>query len=136
MGREDLLGDSRYKSIALRMAHREELIADLEKTFGTRTVDEWVDALLDVGVPAGPIYNYAQALNSEHAVHRGALMDIEHPVEGAIRSMGFPVKLSGTPQQIRRPPPLLGEHTYEILSELTLSEADRHELMLVAGGSA
>jgi formyl-CoA transferase len=132
MGREDLLGDSRYQSIASRMANREELIDDLEKTFKDRTADEWVDSLLKVGVPAGPIYDYAQALNSEHAVHRKVLMDIEHPVEGTLISMGFPVKLSGTPQQVRRPPPLLGEHTKEILSELTLSEADRLELMQAA----
>jgi formyl-CoA transferase len=135
IGREDLLGDSQYNSIASRMAHREELIADLEKTFGDRTVDEWVSTLLEVGVPAGPIYDYAQVLDSEHAVYRNVIMDVEHPIEGTIRSMGFPVKLSGTPQQVRRPPPLLGEHTIEILSELKLSETDRQEIMQAAGVS-
>ena len=133
MGREDLLADVRYKSIASRMANREELIVDLETTFGGRTVEEWVDALLDVGVPAGPIYDYAQALNSDHATHRKALMNIEHPVEGTIASMGFPVKLSGTPQQVRRPPPLLGEHTSEILAELKLSAKDLEEVLHAAG---
>ena len=133
--RPDLIEDPRYASIAARLANREALVADLETTFATRPAEEWVDKLLAVGIPAGPIYDYAQALNNEHAVHREVLMDIEHPIEGTVRSIGFPVKLSGTPQQVRRPPPLLGQHTDEILSELALSEEDRRAVLSSAAGS-
>ena len=74
--------------------------------------------LLAAGVPAGPILNYAEALGSDHAKERGMVMEIDHPVEEKVRSIGFPVKLSETPQQVRLPPPLLGEHTEAVLAEL------------------
>lgn len=119
--RPDLLANPAYKTNALRMAGREALIADLETSFMTRTRDEMVDLLLGVGIPAGPINDYAEVLSSDHAKARGAVMEIDHPVEGRVNSIGFPVKLSGTPQQVRRHPPLLGEHTEEILAELGMS---------------
>ena len=134
--RPDLLADPRFATIALRLANREALIADLETTFATRPATVWIDALLAAGIPAGPIYDYAKALDNEHADHREVLMDIDHPVEGRVRSMGFPVKLSGTPQQVRRPPPRLGEHTGEILAELDLSENDRRALLSGMGATA
>jgi formyl-CoA transferase len=58
-------------------------------------------------------------------------MTIEHPIEGAVPNIGFPVKLRGTPQQIRRPPPLLGEHNDEIFAELGITESERR---LATGG--
>jgi crotonobetainyl-CoA:carnitine CoA-transferase CaiB-like acyl-CoA transferase len=118
--RPDLLKDPRFASIADRLANRLALIEELEKTFATETAEEWVRLMLGAGIPAGPIYNYAEALENDHARHRDVVMDLDHPVEGKVHSIGFPVKLSGTPQQVRLPPPLLGQHTEEILSELGL----------------
>jgi formyl-CoA transferase len=118
--RPDLLKDPRFASIADRLANRLALIEELEKTFVTQTAEEWVRLMLGAGIPAGPIYNYAEALENDHARHRNVVMDLDHPVEGKVHSIGFPVKLSGTPQQVRLPPPLLGQHTEEILSELGL----------------
>ena len=118
--RPDLLKDPRFASIADRLANRLALIEELEKTFVTQTAEEWVRRMLGAGIPAGPIYNYAEALENDHARHRNVVMDLDHPVEGKVHSIGFPVKLSGTPQQVRLPPPLLGQHTEEILSELGL----------------
>ena len=77
-------------------------------------------ALLAVGIPAGPICNIEQALNNEHAKAREAVMEFDHPVEGRVKSIGFPVKLSESKQRVRRHPPLLGEHNEEILKELGL----------------
>ena len=118
INRPDLLEDSRFASIANRLANRVTLIEELEKTFVTRPAEDWVAQMLAVGIPAGPIYDYAQALDNDHARHRNVVMEIDHPVEGRVRSIGFPVKLSGTPQLVRMPPPLLGAHTEEILTEL------------------
>ena len=128
MDRTDLLSDERYATIADRLANRAPLIEDLEKTFVTAPMEEWVEKLLAAGIPAGPIYNYEQALDNDHARLRQVSMEINHPIEGRIRSIGFPVKLSGTPQQIRRPPPLLGEHNAELLAELGVSASQVEEM--------
>jgi crotonobetainyl-CoA:carnitine CoA-transferase CaiB-like acyl-CoA transferase len=99
-----------------------------------RNAAEWVEILLAAGIPAGPIMNYAQALSSEHAIAREAVMEIEHPIEGRVKSIGFPVKLSETKQQVRRPPPLLGEHNEEILGELGIDSATRDALRAEGAG--
>jgi crotonobetainyl-CoA:carnitine CoA-transferase CaiB-like acyl-CoA transferase len=118
IGREDLLSDARFAKIADRLANRQVLIAELEKVFVTRTADESIERMLAVGIPAGPILDYTQALDSDHAGTRNMVMKIDHPVEGTVRMIGFPVKLSGTPQQVQRSPPLLGADTEAILREL------------------
>ena len=128
LGRPELSSDARFASVSGRLANRIVLIEELEKSFAAKTADEWVDALLAVGIPAGPICNIEQALNSEHAKAREAVMEFDHPVEGRVKSIGFPVKLSESKQRVRRHPPLLGEHNEEILSELGLKKKDMDEL--------
>jgi crotonobetainyl-CoA:carnitine CoA-transferase CaiB-like acyl-CoA transferase len=128
LGRPELFSDSRFASVSGRLANRLVLIEELEKSFASKTADEWIDALLAVGIPAGPICNLEQALNSEHAKAREAVMEIDHPVEGRVKSIGFPVKLSESKQRVRRHPPLLGEHNEEILTELGLDKAGMDEL--------
>lgn len=122
MSREDLITHPDYVTNALRMKNREALIADLETTLVTRTRDEWVRALLGAGIPAGSILDYSEALGNEHAAARDMVMPITHPVEGQVRNIGFPVKLRGTPQQVRRHPPLLDEHRAELLRELGIDD--------------
>jgi formyl-CoA transferase len=126
--RADLSGDARFKSIADRLLNRAVLIEELEKSFATRSAADWIDILLAAGIPAGPILNYAQALASEHAQAREAVMEYEHPIEGKVKSIGFPVKLSETKQRVRLPPPLLGQHNEEILAELGIDPAIREQL--------
>jgi crotonobetainyl-CoA:carnitine CoA-transferase CaiB-like acyl-CoA transferase len=125
LGRPDLEANPSYKTNADRLANRAALAHDLEATFVTRSRDEWVSLLLKAGVPAGPISDYAEVFASDHAHARRIKMTLTHPIEGAIPNIGFPVKLSGTPQQIRRPPPLLGQHNDEIFAELGLSDSER-----------
>jgi crotonobetainyl-CoA:carnitine CoA-transferase CaiB-like acyl-CoA transferase len=120
MQRGDLLQDERFGTIALRLANRQALQDELEKSFATKPKDYWVSTLLDNGIPAGPILSYPEAFGSEHAAARNMRMEIDHPVEGRVPNIGFAVKLSGTPQQVRRHPPRLGEHTKEILEEMGL----------------
>jgi crotonobetainyl-CoA:carnitine CoA-transferase CaiB-like acyl-CoA transferase len=126
--RPDIFADSRFKSIADRLLHRVALIEALEKSFAARNAADWIDILLAAGIPAGPILNYAEALASEHAQARAVVMEMDHPVEGKVKSIGFPVKLSETNQRVRLPPPLLGQHNDEILAELGIDEKTRAQL--------
>jgi crotonobetainyl-CoA:carnitine CoA-transferase CaiB-like acyl-CoA transferase len=118
LNRPDLLDDPRFATNVDRMSHREALEAALSTTLKTRTADEWVAALLDAGIPAAPIFTYAEAVTSEQAQAREMVLEMEHPVEGRIPQIGFPAKMRGTPQQLRCPPPLLGEHTEEVMREI------------------
>ncbi|WCM26640.1 CoA transferase [Sphingomonas sp. QA11] len=118
LGREELQDVPDYSTNAARVANRIELIAELAPTFLTRTSQEWIDALLGAGVPAAPILDYEQAMASEQAIARNMVMEVAHPVEGTFKSLGFPVKMMGTPQEVRLPPPLINEHADEIRREL------------------
>ncbi|UAK23281.1 CaiB/BaiF CoA transferase family protein [Sphingomonas nostoxanthinifaciens] len=118
MSLPELNDDPRFGDNSVRVANAAVLIDTLRPTFATRTVEQWVSGLLAAGVPAGPILDYAQSLASDHAAARQMVQDIPHPVEGSFKALGFPVKLSATPQQLRMPPPLLDQHGAEIKAEL------------------
>ena len=133
LDRGDLLDDPRFVDISARLANREILIEELEKSFAVKTAEEWVALLLAAGIPAGRMNTYPEAFDSEHARHRQMRIDIPHPIEGSVPNIGFPVKLSGTPQQVRMHPPLLGEHSDALLDELGLSAADIERMR--AGGA-
>jgi crotonobetainyl-CoA:carnitine CoA-transferase CaiB-like acyl-CoA transferase len=124
LGRKDLTEDRRFSTNEDRMNHREELVEELESVLKERDTDEWEKLLLEEGVPVGPIYNYKQVFEDPHTQAREMVVEMEHPVEGTVRSLGIPVKLSETPAEIRYPAPLLGEHTEETLAqELGYSKA-------------
>ena len=118
LDRPDLLKHPAYETVSLRLKHREALIEELELEFAKKDSSAWVDSRLEAGIPAGPILTYPEAFEGEHGTHRRMCMEIDHPIEGKVKNIGFPVKMLGTPQQVRRHPPLLGEHTEEILAEL------------------
>lgn len=117
IGGETLLGDARYATNADRIKNLAFLIDELETIFSKRTAEEWVEIILEAGVPAAPILNYHEATTSEQAQARQMVLPIDHPVEGRINTLGFPVKLSRTPQTVRHAPPLLGQHTREVMLE-------------------
>ena len=126
--RTELLDDPRFTTISQRLANRPALEEELERSFRQQPKDYWVSTLLEAGIPAGPILTYPEAFGSEHAKARNMRMEIDHPVEGRVPNIGFPVKLSGTPQQVRRHPPLLGEHNDEVLAELGIGAAESARL--------
>lgn len=131
IGRPELKDDPRYANNIDRVQRRGELADELRPTFVTRTAEEWVDLFLGAGVPAGPINDYSVALDNEHVHHRKAVIEIEHPVEGSFKALGFPAKLSHTPAAVRRPPPLLGQHNDEILAELDLIDQQNRKTVPV-----
>ena len=118
IGRADLPDDPRFATNADRMANLPALVDELEQALAGRTTAEWVDALLEAGVPAGPILDYAQVVADPHTRAREMVVEMEHHEAGTVRALGIPVKLSATPGTIRRPAPLLGQHSDEIRAEL------------------
>jgi formyl-CoA transferase len=121
--RPALATDARFASNGARMTNRPALTRELETALAGRTTAEWVDRLLAAGVPAGPLHDYDQVMNDPHTHARQMIEEIHHPVAGTVRTLGFPVKMTGTPLRVRRPPPSLGEHNAELRRELGLEPA-------------
>ncbi|QTF92124.1 CoA transferase [Halomonas sp. BM-2019] len=119
--RPELMEDPRFLTNSDRGQHVEELEALLESLMAERDVNEWLTLCDQAGVPAGPINDFAQAMADEHYLARGMVQEMEHPVIGKMKTIGFPSKFSQTPSQIRAPAPLFGQHTDEVLGELGLT---------------
>ena len=93
----------------------------------------WIDALDGAGIPSGPINTVAEALDSPQTRGREMVTEIEHPVIGMMRMLGLPIRQEGTPATIRRHPPMLGEHTDEILGEYLGMSTDQIDRLRSAG---
>gem|GEM_PF-96627 len=117
LGLPHLVDDPRFSTNADRLQRRPELAALLEDATAGRTTDEWVEDLVAAGVPGGPLLDYPRALADPHTEATGMLVQTEHPVAGTIRMLGSPLHLSDSTFTVRRPPPLLGEHTDEVLAD-------------------
>ena len=115
--RRDLLEDRRFATNAARMENLDPLVATLQQTFGTESTDHWLRVLGDAGVPCGPINDLAEVYADPQVKARDMVVELDHPTAGSTRVIGIPVKLSATPGSIRRPAPMLGEHTDEVLAE-------------------
>lgn len=113
LGREDLPEDPFPPREDMERAK-----AVLTEIFLTKPRDEWVRILWENDLPAGPVNSFAEAFSDPQMVAREMLLHVDHPVEGKIPQIGFPVKFSATPGKITRHPPMLGEHTDEILRSL------------------
>ncbi len=118
LGREDLAADPRFRTNPDRVAHRDVLLPLLETIFAAQPTAYWRSALDAAGVPNGPIYLLSELFADPQVLHRGLVVEMEHPTAGRIRQTGLPVRLSETPGAVRTPPPRLGEHTDAILREL------------------
>jgi len=122
LNRPDLAENPRYGSNALRVQHRKELVLILAEEFTKKTRDEWMESLVAEGIPCGPINSMESLFNDPQVLHRHMVEVVDHPTIGKLKLVGIPVKYSEATPRIRRPPPLLGEHTEEILREfLSLS---------------
>lgn len=117
LNRADLGEDPRFKDAAGRLVHREALAAELAVEFKKRTSAEWLAALEQAKVPAGPVLNVLQMHADEQTVARDMVLEVNHTRIGAMKTLGAPVKFSATPGGVRRGAPIFGEHTAEVLRE-------------------
>jgi crotonobetainyl-CoA:carnitine CoA-transferase CaiB-like acyl-CoA transferase len=118
IGRADLADDPTWKVNDDRVKGRDELEAILDKTMKGKTRAEWAEAISKGGVPCGPVKNIGEITSDPQVLHREMVIEMEHATTGTLKMMGIPVKLSDTPGEVKLPPPLLGEHTDEILGDL------------------
>jgi crotonobetainyl-CoA:carnitine CoA-transferase CaiB-like acyl-CoA transferase len=120
IGLPELATEARFATNGDRVEHRDELSPILAERFATRPTGAWLAALDAAGIPAGPILDLPSAFATPQAQALGARVPLEHPLLGAVDQVGIPFELGATPASIRLPPPMLGEHTDEILRETGL----------------
>jgi len=118
IGLPDLTDDPRYATNAKRNTNRQSLIAALQDAFLTKTYEEWETILLPAGIPMGAINRINHVVEHPQVAARRTLVECEHPVAGRIKMVGPPVRMSETPGAVRRPAPLVGEHTESVLREM------------------
>jgi formyl-CoA transferase len=118
LGLEHLVDEPRFKDVGGRLRHRAALEALVEAVTSTRPRSHWLAACEAAGIPAGPIYSIAEALDDVHARARGMVQELDHPVAGRVKTLGNPVKLSRSPAVLDRAAPLLGADTDAVLAEL------------------
>ena len=129
VGLPDLAEDPRFLENADRMQNVNELASVLGERFKTRPTAEWLGLLEEGGVPAGPVASIGDMLEFPQTLARDMVVEVEHSKLGPVRTIGFPVKFSGTPVSVERGAPLLGEHTREVLAELGYSGGEIEELI-------
>jgi crotonobetainyl-CoA:carnitine CoA-transferase CaiB-like acyl-CoA transferase len=117
LGRDDLAADPRFDTNARRVANYDALRAVLAPILLSRTEGDWTTALGEAGIPCGRVRTVAEALANPQVEARGLLLEVDHPRAGRGRYVGSPIALDGSGRGSRRPPPLLGQHTEEVLGE-------------------
>ncbi len=123
-GRPELARDPRYATNKARVANRATLIPLLNKLTIQRSTADWIVTLEKVGVPCGPINTVADVFEDAQVKHRGLMVTMRHPDIGPIPQVASPFRLSETPVEYRSPPPLLGEHTDQVLASLLKLKPD------------
>jgi crotonobetainyl-CoA:carnitine CoA-transferase CaiB-like acyl-CoA transferase len=126
---DDVRDDPRYAKSDKRVENREALIPFLQEEFSKKPRDEWLEALRTVGFPCAPVYALDEIFSDPQVLHRGMLAEMEHTKAGAIKQIGPVIKFSGSPCVMSSPPPMLGEHTEEVLRSIaSYSKADVERL--------
>lgn len=134
LGRPELIDDPRFCANADRVANRPALTSLIETELARKPAAEWVELLIEAGVPVAPINTMAETFADPHVLARKMLVEVEHATLGEIRLPGVPMAFSATTAEVRIAPPVLGQHTREVLRErcnLTDAEIDG----LVAAGA-
>lgn len=132
-GAPELAADPRYATNKARVENRSTLIPALKRLTIERTTTEWVSALEALAVPCGPINTLADVFADPQVQARGLKVTMPHPLAGSVPLVANPLRLSATPVEYRNPPPLLGEHTAQILNNTLGLSATQIEELRAAG---
>lgn len=117
-GRPDLATDERFATNRNRVGNRAVLGPILNEIIASKPRAFWLEELEKVGVPCGPINNLEQVFDDAHVQARGARQEVEHPVGGTIPTVANPIRMSESPIEYDRPPPVLGQHTDAVLADI------------------
>ena len=118
LDRADMMEDPRFRTNDDRVVHRAECVAALSEIFQTKSVAEWVTLIEAASIPVGPINTVSEVVNDSQVLARDMIMEVDHPLAPDMRVPYSPLKLLETPSSLRRPPPLLGQHNEEVLTEI------------------
>ncbi len=133
-GCEELAADGRFATNAARVRDREALVAALRPILGARPSAHWLDGLQQRGIGCGPINDLAQVFDDPHVRARAMVTEMAHPAIGGARAklIASPLRLSATPVTYRHPPPMLGQHTEQVLAEVLGLDAGEIEALRAA----
>ena len=132
-GRSQWAQDPRFASNASRVRHRDVLVPMIAEVVRARTQRDWLDALESRGVPCGPINRLDQVFADPQVIARDLRRDLPHPLAGTVPQVVAPLRFSGSPLRFDRPPPLLGEHTEQVLTERLGMDAARLRALEASG---
>ena len=133
MGLEGLKDDPRFVTNDKRVENRDALIPLLQEEFLRKPRDEWLGILRGLGFPCAPVYTIDEIFADEQVLHRGMLVEMEHPKAGKIKQIGPVIKFSETPSELTLPPPVLGADTEMVLREIAGYSVDEIEELRKAG---
>ena len=125
VGREEWKKDERFESNPKRVENRGLLLPLVAELLAEKSCDEWMEILVEASIPCGPVNDMGSLFADPQVRHRDMIAEVPHPTIGTLRLAGVPIKYSATPGEVRLPPPLLGQHTDEILSSVLDCSAER-----------
>jgi formyl-CoA transferase len=125
LGKPEWITDPRFESNPVRVEHRDVILPLIGKELERKRCDEWMDLFVAAAIPCGPVNDMQHLFADPQVRHRGMVAEVPHPTIGPLRLTGIPVRHSETPGKIRRPPPLLGEHTDDVLAEVLGYSAEK-----------
>ncbi len=118
VGKEEWIDDPKFESNPKRVENRVEMIDLVQKVLLTKSCDEWMKLLVDASIPCGPVNTMESLFSDPQVLHRNMVAEIPHETIGTLKLAGIPIKYSETNLSVKLPPPRLGEHTDEILSDV------------------